>query len=627
MRTWMTVAVLIISASSASAFEVPRSVPQSIDARYQALYKLQTEALPDGSVRLGPARLMYRGGIRVLYVAGDAFEMAYQHGRLLREDIVRGALPQTANIIKNTVLNSFPQIPLATDTAIKTIYNLYSGGMIDYAVNQQKIPRDQFLADAYGIARGAGLSLDQVIFALTGPESLQVLLGERAKGNKQLPAPLMVNECTDFTAPSASGDGMIVGRNTDYPLNGTFDRYPTVVYYHPSDGGQAYMSVTSAGLHTAGVVGFNASGLYLGIHTIPTAQVSKAGLPAFYIGEQVLRHARSFDQAVNLFRTMKPAAGWTYTLVSTGERRAASVEITNQGMGVRESNDSWHAQSNHFITSEMSSANLDLNATINQDSRARLLRAENLIAEAGQTLTATDAVRILSDKVDPFTGDVSAFGNVIAVHTTLTSAVFDTSAGKAFVASGTAPVSLTPFIELPLAGALDPEKFDSTDYETITNDGFHTDHPSLSRAEQLYIRAKSAYETELDTKKSASILSQVMTQAPGSMAYAFVYSIMSLKSGDVEGAKRALWNCAESDHPHYRLACRYYLGRIAASRGERNAATSLLSAVIAEANPEIERPLLNAAKNSLKKLKQWGRHKLNAHSIAIFMPEADVVEY
>jgi hypothetical protein len=619
----LAIAVMILSASPVSAFDVPRA----IDDKYRQLYQQSPEILSDGSVRLGAARLMHRGGIRVLYVTGDAFEMAYQHGRLLRDDIVRGALPQTANIIRNTVLNSFPQVPVATDAAIKTIYNRYSSGMIDFAVNQQKIPRDQFLADAYGVARGSGLSLDQVIFAFTGPESLQVLLGERAKGNKQLPAPLMVNECTDFAAPSATGDGMVVGRNTDYPLNGTFDRYPTVIYYHPSDGGQAYMSVTSAGLHTAGVVGFNASGIYLGIHTIPTAKVSKSGLPAFYIGEQVLRRARDFDEAVRLFRTMKPAAGWTYTLVSTKERRSASVELTNQGMGVRESKDSWHAQSNHFMTPEMISANLDLNATINQDSRARLMRAEQLIVEAGQILTAHDAVRILSDKVDPYTGDVSAFGNVIAVHTTLTSAVFDTSSGRAFIASGIAPVSLTPFVELPLAGALDPEQFDPMDYESITNDRFHTDHPSLSRAEQLYIQAKSAYETDLDSKKSATILTQVMQHAPHAMPYAFVYSIMSLKSDDVENAKRVLWNCSESDHPHYRLACRYYLGRIAAGRGERNAAVSFLSSVITEADPATERPLIKAAKKSLAKVKQWGRHKFNTHSIAIFMPEADVVEY
>jgi hypothetical protein len=625
MRTGIRVIVLtsIFATPHLSAFEVPAA----IDAKYRNLYALTPENLPDGSVKLGGARLMRRGGVRVLYVAGDSFEMAYQHGRLLRDDIARGALPQTANMIRNTILNSFPQVPVATESAINTIYSLYSNGMIDYAVEKQKIPRDQFLADLYGIARGSGLSLDQVIHAFTGPESLQVLLGERSKGSKELPAPLMANECTDFVAPSTTGAGMIIGRNTDYPLNGTFDRYPTVVYYHPSDGGQPFMSVTSAGLHTAGVVGFNASGIYLGIHTIPTAQVSKSGLPAFYIGEQVLRRSHTFDEAIKLFQTMRSAAGWTYTLISTKERRSASVELTNQGMGIREAKQHWHAQSNHFLSPTMINANLDISATINQDTRARKARAEQLLMQSGYTLTPEEAVKILGDKVDPLTGQVSPFGNVIAKHSTLTSVVFDTASGKAFVGSGLAPVSLTPFVALPLAGALNPARFDTLDYDSITNDSFHSEHPNLSRAEQLFIRAKSAYETELNAKKSAEILKEVVGLVPNSMPYAFVYSLISLKSGDTANAKRVLWSCSESDHPHYRLACRYYLGRMAAGNGERNAAISFLESVIAEANPNIERPLVEAAKKSLNKVKQLGRHKFNPRGIAIFMPEAAVVNY
>jgi hypothetical protein len=236
--------------------------------------------------------------------------MAYQHGRLLRDDIRQGALPQTATIVRNSVINSFPLPPMLINPAMKVISRLYGGQMAHFAADQLQMPLDQYLADAYGMAAGAGLDVEQVLRALTGPETLQVLLGEQASGGSALPAPLSVKSCTDFVAKSNHGQGFIIGRNTDYPLNGTFDRFPTVVYYHPTDGDQKFMSVTSAGLHTAGVVGMNESGLYLGIHTIPTHEVSKRGFPAFSIGELVLRKAKSFDEAIKLFSTTKPAAGW-----------------------------------------------------------------------------------------------------------------------------------------------------------------------------------------------------------------------------------------------------------------------------------------------------------------------------
>ena len=620
---WLALILVLIPGAVAFGYEVPSSVRQ----KYQALYSQSVVELPDGSKRFGEARLFNRGGVRVLYVKGDRFEMAFQHGRLLHDEVHQGALSQVANIVANSARNSFPKIPAVVEPAIKVIYKLYGESMLKHGAKTFGVSMDDFLLESYGLSEGADFNIDDVVHAMLGPEILQVILGEMSA--KNAPKPAGVNECTDFAiGPSGTeSGGYVIGRNTDYPLKGSFDRFPTVIYYHPTDGTQRSMAVTSAGLHMAGVVGFNESGIFIGVHTIPTTQVSKKGNPVFGVGQYVLRNARTFDEAVALFKKMKPAAGWTYSLVSTREGRSGSVELTNQNVSVRETTGGVHIQTNHFKSPEMQGANLDLNASINEDTRARYMRAEQLIAEMPEKMDPEYAVRILSDKWDPFNHEIRGLANVIAAHTTLTSVVLDTGPGHIFVASGTAPVSTTPYVELPLINGFDPDKFGEEDFGVIENASYHRDYPRESQAEQLYIKAKTAFETDINPKKSSEILADVIAMDPKNAAYYFVRGIITLKAHDVAGAVKTFTACTALPYEHYKLACRYYLGRIAADSGNRVAAEEAFNFVLGQAVPEVEAPLIRATRKALDRVKKRGRLKLNADTIAIFMPEADVVEY
>ncbi len=620
---WLAWILVLIPGAVAYGYEVPSSVRR----KYQDLYAQRVEVLQDGSRRFGDARLFNRGGIRVLYVKGDRFEMAFQHGRLLHDEVHQGALSQVASIVANSARNSFPKIPSVVEPAIKAIYKLYGGSLLKHGAETFGVSMDDYLLESYGLSEGADFKLDEVVHAMVGPEILQVILGEMSA--KNAPKPTGVNECTDFAiGPSGTqSGGYVIGRNTDYPLNGSFDRFPTVIYYHPTDGTQRSMAVTSAGLHMAGVVGFNESGIFIGVHTIPTTQVSKKGNPIFGVGQYVLRNARSFDEAVALFRKMKPAAGWTYTLVSTREGRSGSVELTNQNVAVRETSGGVHIQTNHFKSAEMVSANLDVNASINEDTRARYMRAEQLIAEMPDKMDPDYAVKILSDKFDPINHETRGLANVIAAHTTLTSVVLDTGAGHIFVASGVAPVSTTPYVELPLINGFDPGKFGEENFGVIENSSYHRDYPRESQAEQLYIKAKTAFETDVDAKKSSEILADVIAMDPKNAAYHFVRGIITLKAHNFTDAEKTFTSCTKLPYEHYRLACHYYLGRIAAQRGDRAVAVTAFKLVLDEAVPEVEAPLIRSARKSLDAVRKRGRLKFNPDTIAIFMPEADVVEY
>ncbi|MCX6102907.1 MAG: C45 family autoproteolytic acyltransferase/hydrolase [Proteobacteria bacterium] len=622
---------LLLSVLTATCFAY--ETPNIIREKYNYLYSLPTQHNPNGSRTFHKGRLWRRDGLYVLSLEGDEFEMAFQHGRLLKEEIPKGALLQVAKIVDNSVINAFPKIPFLTDLIIKYLYRTDTDQILNFAILARGGDRDKFMLDAYGISEGAEIALDQVVHAAYGPESLQVILGKQMNKTHStgdsIPQGMGINECTDFVARGTTTQkgGFIIGRNTDYPLNGFFDRFPTVIYFNPTDGAQKYMAVTSAGIHLAGIIGLNESGLYLGVHTIPTLEVSEKGNPIFVVGQEVLRYAKSFDEALEIFKRFKPAAGWAYTLVSTKENRMGSIEMTNHKIEVRESTGNFHIQTNHFLTPEMSPANLDLNASVNEDSRARKERTEELILSYEGKLRAEEAIAILSDKWDPVNKEIRGLANVISVHTTLSSAVFDLSEERVFVASGTAPVSQSPYIELPLINSFNPETFSSQTYSTIQNSSYTDNYPLIAEAEQYFIEAKTAFETELNPAGAYQILSKVIALDPKNAAYHFVQGMMALKAHDFFSAEISFKKCEELSYPHYKLLGHYYLGRIAANRGDKDDARHHLEKVLKEAEIELEIPLVNATLDSLDKLSSFRELKLRPDTLVLFMPEADMIKY
>lgn len=621
---WCLYALVVFSPLT-FAYETPRWVKE----KYSEVYKSKVTVEADGSKRFHKGRLYHRGGIRVLSLKGDEFEMAFQHGRLLQKEIAEGALPETALLLEKAVRNALPDIPAVTSSVVEYFYSNYTDKMLQHGIKSRGGDPDEILLEGYGLSEGAQIPLNTVVRGVLGPESLQVVLGERLKKKGRVPVAGSVNSCTDFVVQGrATSQGeTVIGRNTDYPLNGFFDKYPTILYYQPTNGTQKYLSVTSAGLHNAGVIAFNESGLFIGIHTIPTTEVSAEGNPIFLVGQEVMRHARNFDEAIALIKKYRSAAGWTYTLASIYENRVASVEITNQRVAVRESTGDWHVQTNHYLTDELAGAYLELNASVTLDSKARFLRSEQLIRENKGHFGVEEAVQILSDKFDPLNQEIKGFGNIVASHMTLSSAVFDPARGRLFMASGMGPVSLTPYIELPLIREFDETTFATSTFKVLENSSFHQDFPLISKAEQKYIQSKVAYEVNNDPKQARLILKEALDLEPGNSTYSFIYGILSLKVGEIEEAEKSFKLTTQKKYKHYRFASQYYLGRIWASQGRNTEAKAIWQSIVAEADPDIEIALLNSVKTHLKKTKKRGRTPLNPNSLVLFMSEGDMIEY
>ena len=613
----------LLPATVASASWSDFDVPGAVRERYAPLYNATVSTEPDGSKIFGDARLWRRGAVNVLYLKGDAFEMAFQHGKLLGPEIAQGSLERASRISSDAIHANLGDGPAA-------------GALTAYAEHgiTQKIVRYthayhreiQLLDEAWGLSEATGIPVRTILMAALGPESSQVLLGVTSSKDS-VGISGSVNHCTDFAVWdkfSATGE-MVIGRNTDYPLNGFYDRFTTVIYYDPKDGGQRYMTATSAGFHIAGVAGFNAAGLFVAVHTIPTIDVSPNGVPVFYIGQEVLRRAKTYDEALAIFRSMKPAAGWMYTLVSTKERRAASIEIANGGVVVVPSEGGGHVAANHWRSSVMGPRYLHINRSVDDDTLARYQRVHDLIGDGG--IDYVGAMKVLADKFDPLAGIVRPFPNTVAVMTTVSSTVWLPEQERMFIGSGLAPTSQGTFVELPLPNSFEPRRFARhAFYEEVQNDDYAREYPGQAEAERLLIKAKQAFEYHQDAAAALRYLTQALAADSANPSLWLMHGMMAARAGKMDMALASLRRVTSQTLDQQRRAVGlFFSGRVLGHLGRLDEARENYDAIIADTRAD--QRLRGATLKARRELARPMARRLLEKEVAVMMQEGDAYRY
>ena len=74
--------------------------------KYRALYELPVVEYGNGSRSFHDGWLYRCHGLNVLFLRGDVVEMAFQHGRLLADQIPQGTVPQSAKLVRNAIAST-----------------------------------------------------------------------------------------------------------------------------------------------------------------------------------------------------------------------------------------------------------------------------------------------------------------------------------------------------------------------------------------------------------------------------------------------------------------------------------------------------------------------------------------
>ncbi len=589
---------------------------RELKKRYRHLYRAEVQKVGDNAWTFDKARLYKRGDTYALFVKGDAFEMAFQHGKLLSKQVSEGVLMQLSKTIPNHLENSISTNPLLNKLVI---------ALVDYFGHRlrEHMPWES-LVESFALSEGSGLALHHISNSMIVMEALYILAKYATRSGTIDPGSMAFAGCSSFATwgkHSVDGD-LIIGRNLDYPLNGYFDAHPLVTYFEPADGGQRYLSLGTAGLHPPSLTAMNESGIYLAAHLIPTEETSFEGTPMYFVVNDIIRHATTFDEVVHAFRQKRVTLGWAFVLSSTHEKRVATLEVTNQRVAVTESFDDKHFLSNHF--SYLENSNLFVNRSVDEDTRGRYLRMSERVREAGQ-VTPKIAASIMGDSFDPWLGKDRGIGATVAVHITVGATIFEPNKDRMWVGQGMAPTSQNEWLAFPLFGDW-KKPFEKMPAEAIEAHPLKKNNTPLSQAVSHYIKAKMAYEFDCANETAYQHLLRCTELDPENPTYHFVEAIFALKTERWGEAVAGLSHVIGFGDPsHLRAMAYYYRGRVHSSRGNKEGALADFERALC--TPDLDAKLGRAISKARTRTRLFGSYALSPKKLPILMQFADFVFY
>ncbi len=585
---------------------------------------LPSQGVPSDGVKFD------RHGIHALFVQGSSYDMAFQHGTLLHDEIPNGAISISSKLISNEAHNELPDNPILANLLTKSIRLFISDRIAKYVETNYPDLSELYSDSMRGMSESSGVSEEELRDAAVAPDVLMVVAKVAMKlGSFQAAASSLGSNCSSFAAwGDYTSDGrLLIGRNLDFPVTGGFDKYPTLIYATPNDG-QKYLVISSAGLHIAGLTSINESGIYIACHTVPTTEASANGIPPFMTAVNVMKNARTFDEAVAIFKGSLPPSGWAYDLASFKEGRVATLELSNQHMAVRESGLAVgkHIQTNDYLMPEMAGLELYINRSVVDDAAGRYQRLDQLIEQNKGKITPNVAATFLGDQVDVFSNQVHGLGNTVSVHTTVGSVVVDPKAGLVYVASGEAPAPYHHYFSFPLPGNVDATTFESSPDLELSGAEFSKNYPALAQAELKFLEAKEDYEYQNDSDSAFQAMKEAVALDTTSPHYFFVEAIYALRSGHSDDAQIALRKVLEvASQTHQTDLAHYYLGRLAADQGNEAVALAELSQVGSWVGSDAK--LKAAATKAITDFEQKGTLPLKTSNLPLMVQQADLQAY
>lgn len=252
------------------------------------------------------------GRVRVLKVNGSPYEMGYQQGALLREEVRESLLSMWDNVLDVYYFEEF----------------------FDEAYEQLRpfIPQ-AYVDEMHGLAHGAKLPL-RVIHALHALPEMSEWGGKKRirKLIKEMMAGELVTSCSNLSAqPEATADGkMLTVRILDWGLYkiSKLNEYPQITEYNPP-GGLRYANVGWSGFIGA-VSGMNEAGITLGEmgYGDPEGEVLR-GVPMVFLLREVLAHSRNLDDVRRILREAKGNNSYVF-LMSDGKTNEAALFIKDK---------------------------------------------------------------------------------------------------------------------------------------------------------------------------------------------------------------------------------------------------------------------------------------------------------
>jgi hypothetical protein len=540
--------------------------------------------------RLGPAWHRRVRGLHVIKLKGSFREMGRQHGALLAGVIPDGPVPYFRAHVERLLGRSLgrlePAAPLIFAALRRTVGRRVAAKLPDYARET-----------AVGIAEGAGLPVQPFLDGCIMPDSLLWVMSRAIA--LQAPGPAVAHRmalslgCTSaFAWGDATVDGKLLhARNFDYHGVRPWPSTATVAFHEP-DRGQKYVSITAAGVGLGGVTAMNQAGLSLTVHQhMFTDRTRLGGTPIGTVGDEVMRHAETLDDAERILGAHRPIGCWTYLVADGARREVLCWEENPDRQAPRRTGpgDRTFAYANIYLDDQLGATEAAFYGAYWRNNAARLGRARQLLARRPAPLDPAGMAAILGDVGDGEAG--TRVVSSIAMTITTASVVFRPEDGVVWVATGEAPTSRNAYVPFALAG------------EDVASDlaEIAAAPPSPEDVAQAhYRRGYAAYLDDDDPVTARREVTTARELAPGEAIYHFVGGVLALDPGDAADAEACLSRALAIGHPHPERmsAFHYWRGRARDALGRRAEAVADYRAVLGRAS---DPPIRKGAREALRR--------------------------
>ena len=378
----------------------------------------------DDAVATFEPSLEYRGSVAVLRVGGSFYDMGFQQGTLLREELLAGA-----EWIEGSEMALLE--PLAE-------YH----GLLEYAYSSsysEVVDECQGMVDAMDDELW---SMNRCMLLAWGDVSLEYINQNTG--------------CSQFVAGGdATADGTLIhGRNLDWTEVRHIIDHPTLIVRFPEDGMPNVVFGFPGGVST--YQGINEAGISIAqneAHGLADAFLE--GRAHSQIERRILREATSLDDVAAILDEEIHGSAEMFVVADGNSGRAAVFEMAVDGVERVEldSNDvAW--ATNHFVVSD------DLHMTPSVNSTARYERLRQLLDPSEDdtlhgTIDLDAAAAILRDTTDGHTGetaspDLSDGADTVANNGCIQSIIFAPQQRTLYLAEGDIPVPQNAFVGFTL---------------------------------------------------------------------------------------------------------------------------------------------------------------------------------
>lgn len=503
------------------------------------------------------------GDVHVLGVAGSDYEMGHQHGVLLAEEVRRGPIPYYRRIVEKLMGKGSlgPASRLVWPALQTTLGRQIAKGLPPHV--QETIR---------GIADGAGLDVQTFVDGCTMPDAVMWVAARAMQLRGHGPAVAhriaLGLGCTSAVAwGDATSDGMLLhARNFDYHGVGCWPSNKALLFHTP-DHGQRFVSMASAGVGLGGITAMNEAGLTLTVHQhMFTDRTRLGGTPIGIVGDEVMRHARSLDEAERILGSHTPVGCWTYVIADGHAREVLCWEENPERQrALRFRDEGTFGYANVYLDEALGQSEVNLYGSYWRHNEGRHARVNALLDERRGALDPAGMASILGD-----TGTGGCrIRDSIAMVMTVGSVVFRPEDGTVWVGTGEAPTSRGTFVPFSLsAQGHDPAKGELT-VGALEDDA---EREAFERFRQSYV----AYVDDSDVARAHALLREACQLSPRQPLYHSLRGLYALEEGALEVAEGAFGEAIALGHPDAERRASFHLwrGRARDAAGDREGAVA-----------------------------------------------------